>query len=225
MTTLYEQRHPCGFVLSEGEGTMSRENLVVASGQQLAAGQVLGRRAVVSTAAATVAPAVGNAGDGAVTLDAVAPIRSDVETGVYTLDFLSGGATAEFNLISPSGRIVGSGAVGTPFLGPLKFAIADDAAKHYAAGDRITVTTTVGTFEHGAFDPAATDGLQNAVGLALYPANTVTAGYQAGVQGFIAGLMRLAEVNGAMLVWPSDIAPATQAAAIAQLGARSILVR
>jgi hypothetical protein len=43
MTTLNETRHAGGFILSEANGTRSREVITVVSGQNLRAGAVLGR--------------------------------------------------------------------------------------------------------------------------------------------------------------------------------------
>ena len=220
MQTLYEGRHAASFLLSELPFTGSRDNLVVAASQTIVPGQVLGRRAVLASASAVATPAAGNAGDGALTMDGAAPVRSDAEAGTYTIEFLTAGATAAFHVIGPGGNVVGAGAVGTPFAGPIKFAIADDAAKHYAAGDHITVAVAVGTFEHGAFDPAATDGLQVPAAVALYGATTA-----AGASDLISGIMRTAEVNGHILTWPAGISDAARAAAIATLARKSIIVR
>lgn len=219
MTTLIETRRPGSFLLRELDGTGSRDNLVVAANQTLVPGQVLGRRAVLATAAAVAAIVAGSAGDGAITMDPAAPVRSDAEVGVYQVQFTGGGATAPFQVVSPRGAVVGTGAVGTPFAGPIKFAVADDAAKHYAAGDKINVKVTIGQFEHAALNPAATDGSQNAVAVALYPCVT------GATQGAVAGVTRDAEVTGAILTWPAGIAAADLAVGTAQLASRSIVVR
>lgn len=43
MTTLTETTHDAGFLLSEGEGQISRDNGILITGQDLAAGTVLGK--------------------------------------------------------------------------------------------------------------------------------------------------------------------------------------
>lgn len=43
MTVFTEGRHTAEFLVSEGNGTISRETVTIASGQNLAAGAVLGR--------------------------------------------------------------------------------------------------------------------------------------------------------------------------------------
>ena len=218
--TLTESRRPCSFLLSELDGNGSRDNLVVAKSQSLVPGQVLGRRAVLATAAAVATLANGDAGDGVVTMDATAPVRGDAEVGIYQVVFTGTGATAAFNVVNPRGTVVGTGAVGTPFVGPIKFAIADDAAHHYGVGDIINVAVSIGQFEYGALNPAATDGFQVAAAIALYGIVTTAA-----AQGAIAGVTRVAEVMGPILTWPAGSSLAYRATAIASLASRNIVVR
>ena len=218
--TLTESRRPCSFLLSELDGNGSRDNLIVAKSQTLVPGQVLGKRAVLATAAAVATLANGDAGDGVITMDAVAPVRGDAEVGVYQVVFTGTGATAAFNVVNPRGSVVGTGAVGTPFVGPIKFAIADDAAKHYGVGDIINVAVSIGQFEFGALDPGATDGFQVAAAIALYGCVT-----SAAAQGSIAGITRVAEVMAPILTWPSSVSPVYRATAIAALASRHIVVR
>lgn len=217
--TLTEARHPLSFLLSELDRNGSRDNLVLAANQTLAPGQVLGKRPVLATAAAVAAPVAGNTGDGAVTMDPTAPVRGDAQVGVYQVQFTGTGATAPFQVVDPRGAVVGTGAVGTTFAGPIKFTVADDSAKHYVAGDKITAKVTIGQFEYGAFNPAATDGFASAAAVAGYACVTGAG------QGAVAGITRDAEVNGAILTWPAGIAPADLAIGIGQLASRNIVVR
>lgn len=43
MTTLTEKRHAGGFLISEADGKLSRDNVTLASGQNLVAGTVVGK--------------------------------------------------------------------------------------------------------------------------------------------------------------------------------------
>jgi len=83
MPTLNETTHAGGFILSEANGNRSRENGVLNSGQDLAAGTVLGQLLVGTGAAGA-----GNIGDGVLTVGA---IGSQVLEGVYTLTCIKAG--------------------------------------------------------------------------------------------------------------------------------------
>ena len=219
---------PGGFIVSEREGYYSRDTIgvLLAPGQAIVPGQVLAALVNVALATATAVQVTGNAGDGALTLDAVAPIRSDVADGVYQVEFITGGATAEFNLLDPRGVIVGNGAVGTPFVGPLKFVVADDAAKHYAAGDRIMVTVAVppAAYQHVPLNLGAVDGTQRPAGFAVYGAACATDAVAPKVVR-IAGLMREAEVRSGDITWPAGATAGQIAEAAVQLRARGLIIR
>ena len=67
--------------------------------------------------------------------------------------------------------------------------------------------------------PAAADGSQNAVAVLYGPVDTSSGDKSAAIN------VRLTEVNGLVLTWPSGITTVQQTAAIAQLAALGILVR
>ncbi len=223
-----EGAHPGGFIVSEREGYYSRDtiNVLLQPGQYVVPGQVLGALVNVALATAVATPVGGDAGDGALTLDAQAPIRTDASDGVYQVEFITGGATAEFNLLDPSGSLVGTGAVGTPFVGPLKFVIADDAAKHYVPGDRIMITVVVPptAYQCVPLNFGAVDGSQRPAGFAVYGAGC-PADAQAPRTVRIAGLMREAEVRDIDVVWPVGATIGQIAEASVQLRARGLILR
>lgn len=222
VTVFNEPVHPGACIVGEEENFYSRDAVTVAASQTIVVGQVLGVTANVALVTAAALAVAGNAGDGAVTLDPTAPIRADVIDGVYQIEFITAGAAAEFNLLDPDGRIVGTGAVGTPFVGPLKFAIADDAAKHYAAGDRILLTVEVppAAQQFAALNPTATDGTENAVAVAIYPAATGV-----GQTTKVAAIVRQAQVRASDLTWPAGASAAQIAEGTLQLRKRGIVLR
>jgi hypothetical protein len=87
MTTLTEGRHAGEFILSEANGSRSRENVTVASGQDLAAGAVLGK----ITSGGKYAAYDNGASDGtevaaAILLDACDATGGDVAAAVIARD-------------------------------------------------------------------------------------------------------------------------------------------
>jgi len=101
MTTLTEKLHPSGFIVSEGEGNISRDNGVLVSGQNLAAGTVLGKSALAIASAAKTGGNTGNGTNGSLTLSALAV------AGVYKLRATSTGPGVAAN--GTTGAVVGTG--------------------------------------------------------------------------------------------------------------------
>ena len=217
-----EAVHPCAPIVSERQGFYSRDAATIPQSQSIVVGAVLGRSANLSLVTAAAVAATGNAGDGAITMDPAAPVRGDASDGVYEIEFISAGATAQFNVVDPDGRLVGTGAVGTGFVGPIKFSIVDDAAHHYAIGDRILVTVAipVSAYLYEVLNPAATDGSQVAAAIALYPAVTA-----AGQTAQITALVRDTEYRLSDISFPAGTTTAQQAEAIVQLRKRGLIAR
>lgn len=218
-----EALHPMEPVVAFTKG-VSIDEVIVAQSQTIVVGQVLGAIGVAAEESATVAYAAGNTGDGVLTMDGTAPIRSDAVDGVYTVVMTGAGATATFNVVDPNGQVVGSGAVGSTFSGPIKFAIADDASHHYAIDERVTVTVLRPFDEAGeqfeAWSPTATDGSQTAVAVALYPAVT-----GAGQTVKIAAMRREGAVRGADLTWASGATANQIVEGVQQLARKNIVLR
>ncbi len=213
MPELTEGQHTGEFIVTEANGSLSRETVTVLAGQNLKPGHVLGKVAVGTATGAAVS---GNTGNGTIgTVSAGATAKAGVYQAICIEAAANGGT---FEVEDPDGVIVGRAVVGTAFSGPVVFTIADGTTD-FAAGDRFTITVAAGSGKYKEYDPANTDGSQTAVAI-LYAAVDATA---ADAEGVI--IARHAEVNAAELVW-FDAADATQkAAGLAQLKAHDIIAR
>lgn len=99
--SLTEKLHASGFVLSEGEGNISRDNGVLISGQNLAAGTVLGK---IINAIASAVKAGGNTGNGT---NGGLSISALAVAGVYKLRCASTGPGVA--AAGTTGAVVGTG--------------------------------------------------------------------------------------------------------------------
>ena len=96
-------------------------------------------------------------------------------------------------------------------------AITVAAGESLGAGAVLGRITSAG--EYAAVNPEASDGSETAVAV-LYAAVDASAAVAPGV-----AVARSAEVNGAELVWPSDIEAGEQNAAVANLASVGVIVR
>ena len=171
--SLSESVHALTFLISEdsdGAGYLSRDQVTIGASQTLSPGQVLGVK-VATTVSATSAAAVGNTGNGALTLASPA-VASTVRGGNYRVVFFA--ATA-FTVEGPDGKIVGEGATGTAFTKEVLFTVAAGGTP-FASGDSfvINVDETLSAETYVAWDPAATDGSQVARAVLAYPVKTAS---------------------------------------------------
>ena len=127
------------FLLSEADGTLSREAVVIASGAgALASGSVLGR--ITKRQAAAPIPTIVGTGTGLMSALTFGP---DVQVGAYVITLLATSATAAFSVVAPDGTALPNGAVGTAYkTSHLSFLIANGGTM--TAADKFTVTTTAG---------------------------------------------------------------------------------
>src|SRR6185369_15621636 len=213
MTVLKEDFHAGAFVVSEANGSYSRDKITIASGQNLKAGAVLGQQ----TAGAIVGAAVaGNTGNGA--LSAVTG-GNGVVPGVYRAIAIEPATNAGiFEVFSPSGILLGKATVGVAFAGQVNFTISDGATD-FVSADAFTFTVAAGTGKFVKYDDSATDGSDVGVAI-LYGAVDATAGDRSGV-----AVTRQAEVNKSMLIFDASQAGPAQANAIADLAQRGIISR
>ncbi|MGJ7611147.1 MULTISPECIES: head decoration protein [unclassified Variovorax] len=133
-TPLVEAFHNAGFLVSEANGHISRDSIVLAAGALVLAGAPLGQVTTGATAAAT---ALGtNTGNG--TFGAITPVAQPTMIGVYGIAFTA--ATA-FTVTAPDGSTA-TGTTGVPFsaLG-IGFTITAGGTP-FIAGDSFTVTAT-----------------------------------------------------------------------------------
>lgn len=206
---LNETTHAGGFILSEANGNRSREGAKLNSGQDLAAGTVVGQ---LKTGAGAKISGTGDGTIGAVTLG------PDAEVGVYVLTGKTEASNAgTFSVRTPSGQQLPDLTVASAYASTHINLTVADGANDWDIGDIIHVTVTGG--DYAAIDPAATDGTQHAAGI-LY------AGIDASAADTLATfIVRDAVVNANELIWPDDITAAAKAVATNQLNARGIILR
>ncbi len=212
MPELTEGQHKSEFIVSEANGTLSRESITVLSGQNLKPGHVLGK---VLDGSATGAAVAGNTGNGTIgSVDA----NTSAKKGVYTLSCIEPAANGgTFSVEDPDGVTIGTAVVGTPYAGVIEFTIADGATD-FVAGDRFTVTVA-GVEKFKEYNPANTDGSQIAVALLLDYADATAAD----IPGV--AIVRQAEVNAGELVWFTGASDNQKAAGLGYLQAVGIIAR
>jgi Bacteriophage lambda head decoration protein D len=225
MTLITEPVYTGEFVLSEGPRGRSRDEVAIGENQTLNAGTVLGLSSVGTLAAAFAALGAntGNPTCGAIT---VAP-----GTEVGEFDFVMDDAT-HFHMLQPPGapedvpgEEVGHGVFGVEFnAGGLGFEITAGGVA-CVPGDSFKITVT----QSGAlnlwvrWNPAATDGSQNAAAISFAPIVTPDPNSGAATVNAVV-IDRDAEVKSGVLDWGAA-EPAQIAAATAQLAALGIIVR
>lgn len=191
MTTKTETNHAGGFLVSEANGSRSREAITVLSGENLKAGHVIGRKSTAGTASG--AAVAGNTGNGTIGSVAVGKARKN---GVYRLVCVEPGTNAgTFEVEDPDGNIIGTATVAVAYTGDGPAFTIADGATDFVSGDAFTVTVSGATFKYREWNPANTDGSQVAVGV-LHDDVDATSADTAGV-----AYLRSCEVNAAELVW------------------------
>jgi hypothetical protein len=214
MTEKVETLHAAGFLVSEAEGNRSRDNIVVASGQNLGAGTVI---APLVTAGTITAAALGtNTGNGTM---GTLSVGGGAKEGDYVVTIIEPATNlGNFSVTDPDGIVIGHGTVGSAFAGDVNFTLADGATD-FVSGDQFKLTVSQLTRKYKILAPAATDGTQRASGI-LLAAIDATSADTAGVN-----VARDSEVNANELTWPGGITAAQKDVAIAQLRALGIMVR
>ena len=215
MTIFTEGRHPLEFLLSEAEGSISREARTIAAGSGvLAAGTILGR---ILDGAATAAVKASGANTGTGTISAVS-LLGGAKTGLYTVRFT---AATVYTVEDPDGFVLATnGATGTAFADDLAFTITAGGTP-FAAGDGFDITVAAGSLKFVPSPDTGTDGSQVGAEILAYPVDATSADVKATT------IARLAEVNAKCLSFHSSIGTdaAKQAAKIAQLAASQIIAR
>jgi len=214
---LTETMHPAEFLVSEAEGSRSREAVTVLSGETLLAGHVLGRKLVSPTVAAAAALA-GNTGNGTVSGQAVGT-NLGVQRGVYRAVCIEPATdSGRFLVFDPAGIALGKAVIGTEFDNQIKFTIADGATD-FVAGDGFTFAVTGGTYKVKEYDPADTDGGQRPYGV-LYAAVDAAAADLDGV-----AVVRDAEVRSSDLTWFSGASATQKQTALDALAVAGVIGR
>ncbi len=213
MTEVKEGQHKAEFIVTETEGTISRETVTLLAGQNLKAGHVLGK---VSVGTASAQASSGNTGNG--TISAIT-VGAGAKAGNYKITCIEPIAgSGVFAVEDPDGITIGSAHVGAVFTGPINFTLTDGATD-FVAGDLFTVTVTAGSGKYKEYNPANTDGSNHAVALLLDNVDATAADKEVVI------IARHAEVNAAEIVWFTGATDPQKATAIAQLKEQVILVR
>ena len=196
------------FLIGESNDSMSREqSLVIPLTTRLQPGTVLGK---ITEGAVTVAgaPVAGNTGNGTMSTPTLDPATN---AGVYRVLFSS---PTVFQVLDPRGVIVGRGAPGAAFTGPVIFTITNGGTA-FAAGDGFTITVTIAAANQwGPLDLTKNNGQEIAKGFNFYglPINTGTTR--------TAIIARDARVNGKKIFWPAGITDLQKSTASGQLANR-----
>jgi hypothetical protein len=220
--TLTEVEHTGAYIVSERH-FYSRDEITFTNPQSAAIppGTVIGKVGVAADETAVAAADAGNTGIGVLTMDGTAPIADGAIDGVYQVIARTAGATGEFEVMDPNGIVVGEGAIGTTFSGPVKFLWADGST-HAVVDDRwlITVARPSGKADlWGPLDLTRSDGMNVAQGVLyeLVPANDTA------VQ--VTATVRESEVRATDLTWPSGATTAQIAEGTNQLQRAGIILR
>ena len=215
MPSNLEGKYTAEFILSEANGSRSRENVIVLSGENLKAGHVIGRTLVSPTVGAAAALGT-NVGNGTVS----APTAGNgVQRGTYKVVFTEPNTNlGTFNVFDPSGQFIGDGVVGTAFAGEVGFTISDGATD-FVAGDAFTIAVTGGTYKVEEYDPADVSSGGRPYGVLLSNVDA-TAADRPGV-----AIVRQAEVREADLTWFSGATATQRETARDLLAAAGLIVR
>lgn len=209
MTILQSTSRTAAFLLSEGNGEISREVVVInATAGKLAAGTLLAKITAANAGVVTAGTNTGNGTFGAVT------VGNTAITGAYKVAITAAVAGAgDFSVTDPLGDVIGNGSVATAFsAGGIGFTIADGSTD-FAVGDSWTIAVNAGIGEWVPYDDdGANDGRRAATGILYEPVDATETDVEA------TAIVRSAEVAGALVVGLDD-------AGAADLLALGIVVR
>lgn len=213
MTEIIEGQHKAEFIVTEANGSLSRENATIVSGQSLQPGHILGKVTVGTASGSAVS---GNTGNGTIT---AVSAGDTAKAGIYQIICIEPGTNlGTFSVEDPNGVIIGRAIVGAAFTGEVNFTL-NDGATDFVAGDRFTVTVAEGSGKYREYNPANTDGSQVAAAILIDFADA-TAGDCPGVV-----IARHAEVNKAELVWFTGANDVQKEAALTELRLYDIIAR
>lgn len=211
MATLNESTHPGEYIVSEANGSRSREAGFLASGNDLGACAVLGQ---VTTASAATAGG-GNTGNGT----ASAPtVGTEAINGTYTLTCTAAAAdSGTFSVVTPLGAALDDLTVAVAYVSSHINLTISDGATDFIVGDTFTVDVIFS--EYGEFNAGASDGTEVAKAI-LFSAVDATSAEQKCVV-----TARDSEVRASDLVWKTGTTESQKATAIASLASVGIILR
>ena len=167
MNTKYtEGRHPGEHIVSEANGSRSREQIVINAGAgKLVAGTVLGKRTSANSAGSASAGG-GNTGNG---VFGTVTATNDAITGTYVVTITETADNAGvFDVVDPNGDTIGTGNVAEVFSAEgISFTIADGSTD-FEVGDTWTIAVVAGLGEWVAYDDDGTDDGRRVASGVLY---------------------------------------------------------
>jgi hypothetical protein len=209
-----EGRHPGEFLMTEANGSRSRESLVIAPEQEIEANSILASQADPSVVTAATSAGAGNTGNATIAIGDPA-VSTAVRPGRYR-----GIATDATHVAweDAAGHYIGESVHGTPFTAEIALTItAGDTPNVVGDEFSVDVTGAADAWQHVPFDP---DSDAPIAGITIYPATTGT-----GETTKIAAIVRKAEVNRNTIAWPDGIIADQRTLATQALAARGIIVR
>jgi hypothetical protein len=215
MTVLTEGTYPAEYLVSEGNGTISREVVGLASGQNLSAGTVIGKAADGTYKALARRALEGAAskvsGDGNGTLSAVT-LGASALIGDYILTCTAADTDAgTFSVVAPDGTV----------LAPLTVAVA-----YTSAHINLTIADGATDWGEGAVVKVAVTEASGALANDQVAAGILFDNVDASLGAKKAVITaRMAEVNGYALTWPALMTATNKAEALTALAALDIVVR
>lgn len=216
MTTHTEPYRSFEALLSEGDGSISREAITIAAGAGvLKAGTVIGK--ITTGTSATAAATAGNAGNG--TMGTIT-VSASALPGVYKLIIIEAATDAgTFQVEGPDGKIIGTGNVAAAFSkGGLAFTLAD-GSNDFAAGDSFSITVAAGSGKWTGYDDGNSNGSQVALGVLMQAVDATSADASA------TAIVRLAEVKKDALQWITAVDSTAKAKAYTDLALVNIIAR
>lgn len=215
--TYSTQREPLlgDVLLSEVDQKITRRTRTVKAGDGSDRKLLIGTVAAFADSLLIASAAnLGNTGNG--TLTTAAALGANAQPGEYTVEFLT---VTTFAVFDPQGSRLADGATGAAYdNGQISFEITAGGTA-FVAGDGFTITVSTAEGELVAFDPTAVDGSGRDP---VIIGQTVTAYDGSAAEVFT--LERLCTLKASGLIWPDGITAAQQAAAIASLTARHVVI-
>lgn len=205
-------------IMSEANFHRSRENVKIASSQEVPANGLLGKIAVVADVVSTPSAAGGNTGNATIAMGSP-QTTTKVKDGRYKGIAVTA-TTVRWE--DPEGKEIGVSTHGQAFAkGGIKFTITAGGNAN-VAGDEFYVDVAADgeDFQYVEFDPAGTDGSETPVAYSIYAVKTDSDDVKQ-----TAVIAREAELNGNCISWPAGITTAQKTNAIQALAEKQIIVR
>jgi hypothetical protein len=217
MTTQTEANRLNDILKYEQGNNFSREAVILAIGQDLAVGAVLGKK--TKGACPTTGTAVSGATGAGTMTDVTAGAKA--KAGIYTAKcIIAASGAGIFSVEDPDGFALPDAIAGVAYVNDQINFTLNDGSPDFAVGDTFTVTIPAGDGDVSAINFDGVDGTQDAYGVLIADCDATSADVNT------VAIVRDARVVEANLVWPTTspaVSSAQKAAAMAQLLAKGIV--